>query len=117
MNSEGLGTKKSITLVEWCNSESLNVLQDWDHSPSETIQRAQERSRSRLIRRKKASTNVDETDDSDLMATQSNGDAGLVRPPADMTQEGKGELNLEQAISLLKVDGLQDRDRNTEAPG
>ena len=55
-----------------------------------------------MIRRKGATTNVDEADDSDVMAMQSNGDAGLVRPPANASQEGKGELNLEQAISLLK---------------
>ena len=51
-----------------------------------------------MIKRKGATTNVDETDDSDLMATQSNGDA------AELSQEGKGELNLEQAISLLKAE-------------
>ena len=38
------------------------------------------------------------------MAAQSNGDAGLVRPLADASQEGKGQVNLEQAISLLKAE-------------
>ena len=53
--------------------------------------------------RRKGSTNV-EFDDSDLHATWSIGNAGLVRPPVDIRQEGSGGMNLEQAISLLKAE-------------
>ena len=57
-----------------------------------------------MVRRKGASTNVDETDDSDLRTIRSVGDAGLVRPPAELRHEGSGGMNLEQAISLLKAE-------------
>ena len=40
----------------------------------------------------------------DLHATWSIGNAGLVRPPVDIRQEGSGGMNLEQAISLLKAE-------------
>ena len=63
-------------------------------SSPEAAQRSQERSGSRLVRRKGASTNVEETDDSDLRASQSVGDAGLVRPPAELRHEGGGGVNL-----------------------
>ena len=80
-----------------------SVIQKAKSSP-ETNQRGKERSSSRLIRRKGSSANLAGTDDSDLPAIQSVGDAGLVRPPADMPNEGTGGLNLAQAISLLKAE-------------
>ena len=59
-----------------------SVIQKAKSSP-EVSQRFQEKS-CRLVRRKGISANVKGSDDSDLCATQSIGNAGLVRPPAEM---------------------------------
>ena len=55
-----------------------------------------------MVRRKGASANVEETNGPDLHTSRSIGDAGLVRPPAEMRHDGGGGMNLEQVISLLK---------------
>ena len=80
-----------------------SVIQKTKSSP-ESTQRPQERSSSRLIRRKVASMNVDETEDSDPPTALSKDDAGLVRPPAANSSEELSRLNLEQAISLLQAE-------------
>ena len=77
-----------------------SVVQKAKSSP-ETNQRSQERSSSRLIRRKATSAKVD---DSDLHTTRKIGDAGFVRPPAESLHEDNGGINLEHAISLLKAE-------------
>ena len=55
-----------------------------------------------MVRRTGASANVEETNGPDMHTSRSIGDAGLVRPLAEMRHEGGGGMNLEQAISLLK---------------
>ena len=110
-------SKTKISFGEWCGSGNLHIVKTGKRfskaqesvvqkakSSPETNQRSQERSSSRLIRRKATSAKVERSDDSDLHTTRKIGDAGLVRPPAESLHEDNGGINLEQAISLLKAE-------------